>query len=247
MSLIIGINEGWKLGNESKITEKGGLSLHFIKGEAITSALDLLESEEPDQEIHSLLLFPPNLTDYKTKEPRSAIEIMKDIRVTYKQLYKLFNLYLTKDELKEQFPVGCLVEDLGLTRENELTLLTQEPIVNKMFANMAEAALGVIENNSLWEKEDFRIKMLRQSPKKAFPRLTYKPDFGDWVELMSVPAAQSKVEFTAFEKSRGYDDPTIATDPVDQGAEAAAFDEETTVEDEIPSAAPDDVAFDEEQ
>lgn len=240
MSLEIGVNEGWRLGADSKVTDKGGFMLEFVKGTVIASALALLESEEPDAETYSMLLFPPNMEDYKTKEPRKAIEIMKDIKTDYKRLYTIFNLYITKDELKKLFPIGVITEGIGLTEENQLSLLTQETTVNKMFTNLAEAAIKVINEQELFEKEEFRIKVLRQSPKKAFPRLTYKPDFSDWIELMTIPKEQSKVAFTKFELSKGYDDATVAADVIDPTDVDDVFDE-----DEIPSAQDDEVIIEE--
>ena len=132
MSLEIGINEGWRLGSESKITEKGGIMIHFVQGEVITDALELLESEEPDAETSSILLFPPSMEDYTTKEPRTALDIIRDIRIDYKRMYKIFNLYLTKEELKNQYPAGCMLEGMGLTKENQEALLAQESVIIAM-------------------------------------------------------------------------------------------------------------------
>lgn len=223
--LEIGINEGLNLGPDSRVTEKGGLFLSFSTGVAITSALELLEMEEPEAQNGNILIFPPNLTNYKDKTLRTAIDIMRDLRTEYKRLYVIFNLYFTKDELQKIYPVSCLLEGLNITRDNEQTMLVQESVVNKMFSNLSETIVKVINENKLWEKEAFRIKLLRQSAKKAFPRLTYKPEFGVWIELMTIPKEQSKVEFTKFEVGKGYDDATISLDAIE--AEGAVFEEDT--------------------
>ena len=202
--LEIGINENLRLSEESKINEKGSLELYFVEGDNVAkTALDMLATEEADAESSKMLIFPPNVKEYNSEDLRSSTDIVKDLKATYKCLYHIFNLYFTKDELAKIYPISCLTEGLSITPENQETMLQQESVVVKMSTNLAHAIVKVIKENNLGSKEAFRLKLLRQSPKKAFPRFTYKPDFGDWVELMSVPKEQSKVAFTAWEKSKG--------------------------------------------
>ena len=240
--LEIGINEDWKLGAESKVTEKGGISIHMIKGEAITSALDLLDEDMEEGESGSILLFPPNMTVYKENTIRSGVDLVRDITTDYHRMYAIFNLYFTKDELQKIYPIGAIMEGLTITADNEEAMLQQESVINKMFTNLGNAIVKVINTNKMWEKEGFRIKLLRQSPKKAFPRFTYKPKFGDWVELMTIPTDQSKVAFTSFEKSKGYDDASVAADVVDPAEGANEFDDNAST-DQISEASTEEVDF----
>jgi len=236
--LEIGINEDWRLGPESKVTDKGGINIHFIKGEATESALELLDEEFEEGESSNILLFPPNMTNYKEETARTSIELIRDITTDYHRMYAIFNLYFTKDELKKIYPISSIMEGLNITAENEKTMLTQESVIKKIYENLGAAITKVINTEKMWEKDMFRIKLLRQSPKKAFPRFTYKPKFGDWVELMTIPKEQSKVAFTSFEKSKGYDDPTIASDVIDPDGGDNEFDEDALppTEDNIPEA-----------
>jgi len=203
--LEIGLNENWKLGPNSKVSDKGGLELNYIKGVAITSALELMNAEDAEQEESFILLFPPKVVDYKTKAPRTSIEVARDLRAEYKKVYMHFALYFTKAELQDKFPPSIIYEDTGITKDNESTLMVQESIVSKMFANLANGAIKLIKEEELWDKEEFRIKMLRQSKDKAFPRLTYKPEYDNWIELMSTGKDPVKVKFTSYEISKGYD------------------------------------------
>lgn len=213
--LEISVNEGWKLGPNTKISEKGGLELNFIKGVAITSALEMMETEDAEQEESFILLFPPKVEDYKTKAPRTSIEVARDLRAEYKKLYVIFNLYFTKAELQDKFPPSVIYENTGINKDNESTLMIQESIVSKMFVNLANASIKFIKEEAMWDKEEFRIKMLRQSKDKAFPRMTYKPEYDNWIELMSVPKEATKVKFTSYEISKGYDNAIpVPTDKV---------------------------------
>ena len=240
--LEIGINEGFRLGGESKVTEKGGISIHLVKGETVSSALDLLDVDVEEGESSSILLFPPNMENFNDKTSRTGIELVRDITTDYHRLYSIFNLYFTKEELQKIYPISSIMEGLDITADNEATMLLQESVINKMFANLGNAIIKVINENKLWDKEPFRIKLLRQSPKKAFPRFTYKPKFGDWVELMAIPKEQSKVAFTSFEKSKKYDDASVPVDVVKQDA-IDEFAEGTVPEDSIPEASTEEVDF----
>ena len=244
--MIIGINEDFRLGPGSKISDKGGFAVNFVKGEMAASALDFMDEDYEEGESATVTLFPPNMLEYKTEAPRTSIELMRDITTEYQRMYAIFKLYFTKEELKTKFPMSSLLEGLNITRENEESLLTQESVITKIFENMATAAIKLINDEKLWEKDAFRIKLLRQSLKKAFPRMTYKPKFGDWVELMIVPKAQSKVEFTKFELSKGYDDASVTVDAVEP--EGTEFDEPVegepgATEDTIPELPEDPVDF----
>lgn len=239
--LQIGINEGFKLGPECKITEKGGIEIHFIQGEVVSSALELLETEDPEAETGKILLFPPQLTTYQDKTARTGLDIIRDIKVDFKRMHTIFNLYFTKEELQKIFPLKGILEGLNITPENEKVMLIQESVVNKIYANLGEMILKVVNTNKLWEKEAFRIKLLRQSPTKAFPTLTRKPEMGDWVELMLIPKEQSKVKFTPYEISKGYNDPTIPTDVVEVDGISNGFEEGGEV---INEALPPSVSFD---
>jgi len=210
----IGINEGYRLSTETKVTEKGGISIAFTKGEELdgfdylTADPDTVESEDG-----SILLFPPNMKDWegKAKGPR---ELIKELRKTYKIFYKIFSLYFTKEQLNKAFPINVMYAGLSLNKDNTMEMLKSETVVKKIFENIGDAAAKFIKANKLNEKEPFRIKLLRQSKKKAFPTLTNFPEREDWIELVSIPKKASKVVFTAYEKAQGYDDPTIQTDAV---------------------------------
>ncbi len=244
MSLEIGINLGWNLGPDSKITEKGGFNLHFIKGEAAKSALDFMDEDFEEGESSSILFFPPNMKEYNSEELRSSIDLMRDIMTDFFRFRALFALYFTADEIKGMYSPAIIMEGLNITAENESTMVVQESVITKMFANLGNKVAAIINEHKLWEKEAFRIKLLRQSPKKAFPRFTYKPKFGDWVELMVVPKEQSKVAFTKYEIGKGYDDPTIKADVVEP-EEDTAFDETATMgsEDTVPELPNEEVDF----
>lgn len=226
--LEIGINKNVRFGPESKVTDKGGFNLNLTQGDVIDSALDLLADDVKEAENGYILLFPPQLKKYGDNGNNTAIEIVRDIKSTYTIFSTMFQLYFTKDEIKKVFPLSVIMDGIQVDKDNQEAILTQESTISHMFKNVCEAALKVIKANKLWEKDEFRIKLLRQSPKKPYPRLTYKPEYSDWVELMIVPEEQSKVLFTAYEKSKGYDDCTIAVDVIDTVMDDA-FDETSDI------------------
>jgi len=239
--LQIGINEGFKMGPECKVTDKGGLELHFVQGEIVTSGLALLDMEGPEAEDGKILIFPPNMKEYRTEAAKEGIDLVRDLKTEYKRMYTIFNLYFTKEELAKLYPIKILLSGLNITPENEKMMFAQESVINKMFLNFAKATVEFINTNKLWEKEEFRIKLLRQSANKAYPTITRKPEFGDWIELCSVPLDQTKVKFTPYEISKKYNDATIPTDaPIDP--EASAFAE--SMGDDIPVENSPAVSFD---
>ncbi len=212
--LEIGINEGWKLGPNTEVTDKGGIKVHFVKGKAVTSALAMMEvadNEIPDES--TVLMFPPNVTK-KDGTPNDAITISKNLRAKYSLFRKILKLYFTEEELLKSFHVTDIYKQFEITNENQEAMFTSKSVVEEMFKALGNMVINFVKTNDLSNKEEFRIKLKRQSDKKAYPDFVPFPERDDWIELMS--STPSKVKFSKWEESQGWNNATIPTDVVEQ-------------------------------
>jgi len=210
MALEIGLNKGYKLVG-AEVNEKGSIDVTFAKGESQSSLLDMLAAEVAAEE-SSIIMFPPNLVKYKDNTPRRPKDIVNDLRRGYRIFYKIFNLYVPKDQLEQMYPVTAMYNGITITPEKEVKVLTTEATVKKIWANLGIMVGTIIKNLDLANKEALRLKLIRQSANKPYPAFVFKVDRDDWVDLITVPDNLTKVKFTDWEISKGYNNaaPPIA-------------------------------------
>jgi len=238
MALEIGINEGWVLGPGSMLSEKGeAYNLHFVKGKIMDDILEIMEDESINEE-HKMLIFTPKPVDTKGKL-RPYRDVANDLKAEYLKLRVLFGLYFTKAELQKMFPPSLVFEGYTVTKENQESLMGDPQIVLKMFLNIVKHGIDFINTNKVWDRIPFRLKCLRQSNDKAFPRLTYKPEYDDWVELITVTPELAKVKFTKYEESKGWD--SAAPPKADAKKKPTGKD---AFSEEVPDAIPSEIAKD---
>jgi len=212
--LEIGINEGWRLGPNTEVTEKGGIKLHFTKGTAVTSALEMMEvadDEIPDES--TIFIFPPDTTN-KDGSKKDAITMGKIMRSKYSTFRKIFKLYFTEKELLKDFPVTDIYKKFDIDKDNQEAMFTSDSVIKEMFKELGAMVINFIKKHNVSSSETFRIKLKRQSPKRAYPELVPFPERDDWIELMS--SSPSKVKFTKWEESQGWDDASVPTDVVQE-------------------------------
>lgn len=209
--LEIGINEGYRIGQNSKFERtKGGLSfdINMVKGAVASNAMEVLIADELPEDSYAKLFCPgTSYKDRKTGEIviRKDFDVSRNVRACYKTLWMIFNLYFTKAELDKMFPPSIIYEGVGMTGENSATLFTTQTVVDKMFTSLGTAAIAFIKDNKLDTKEEFRIKMLRQNTERAYPVLTNQPEYGGWIELVSIPLKATKVKFNKWEEANDKD------------------------------------------
>lgn len=212
--LKIGINEGWRLGPNTEVTEKGGIKVHFTKGTAVTSALAMMEvtdDEIPDES--TILVFPPDTTK-KDDSKKDAITMGKIMRTKYSLFRKIFKLYFTEEELLKEFPVTDIYKKFDITEDNQEVMFTSDSVIREMFKELGTMVINFIKKHDVSSKETFRIKLKRQSVKKAYPEMVPFPERDDWIELMS--SSPIKVKFSKWEQSQNWDDASIPTDVVQE-------------------------------
>lgn len=231
--LEIGINEGWRLGPKTEVTEKGGIKVHFVKGKAITSALAMMtatDDEIPDES--SVLVFPVDVT-YKDGSVKDYVKVGKELRKWHSTFRKMFLLYFTEKEVLEDFPVTAVFEKYDITEDNEEAMFTSKSVVTEMFKQLGNMLIAFVKKHKVYALEDFRIKLKRQSDKKAFADFTPFPERDDWIELMS--SKPSKVEFTPWERGQGWNNANIPTDVIKETTETEEYVDESEGDD-VPEA-----------
>jgi len=239
--LEIGINNGWKLGPNTEVTDKGGIKVHFVKGKAITSALAMMEADDEDiPDESTVFVFPPDITN-KKGERKDALTVGKIFRSKHLLFKKIFKLYFTEEELKKDFPVTDIYKKFDITEENQETMFTTDSVVKEMFKQLGNMVIAFVKKHDLPNKEAFRIKLKRQSDKKAFADLTPFPDRDNWIELMSIPEDISKVKFSKWERDQRWDNTTIPTDTIVEETSSDSTGDDVP---EFDDKASDDLPFD---
>jgi len=221
-----------------KANDKGdAFEVVFVRGKQGADFMEVMDSPE-EAERNRITIFPPSVTDKKNNTPRSWEMVSADLRNFYYLFKEMFLQYFTEDELKEKFPTEVAKAGMKIDKTNQEKLLASQPTVDKMFFSICNAAAKLIADEDLVNAGSLRIKFLRQSADKAFPRFTYKPSYGGWVELDSIPEEQSKVKFTAYEISQGYADATpTASDKTTKAGKANPFTNAAASTDTVPTTA----------
>jgi hypothetical protein len=213
--LEIGINRKLNLAlGEAKGDDQ--FIMKFAVGAKPKSVMELFASQE-DLETNNIYIFGPKVAD-KKGAVKDFMLIAEDLRTTYFIYRGLFELYLTAEEITEHFGPEILYGDYKINEDNQVAMMTNQTVVNKIFQGICKRANEVITFFSLDKEKPLKLKLYRQSPEKAMPRYTYKPLFKNWCELDEVSDEETIVKWTDYEKSKGFNNPL----PLEKDATKAA-------------------------
>lgn len=115
--------------------------------------------------------------------------------------------YMTKDKMP--LKPTAIFKGTGIDKDINTfgTKIMSEDVQAKVYANIVDLFIEAVVPYAGKEDLLFRVKLPRQSAKKAyatFPTRFISDDQPFW-ESMSIPAESSKVKFSTWEKNNGFD------------------------------------------
>lgn len=208
--LTVGINENVVL-TGAAVNDKGVLSITLDHAENVgkekSNVFDAMQTAgvTEDAKGFPLNIFPFKFPDGPKNETKTIDEkvqmVSDDMLKTKNQLDQLLQQYKVLDDIKWDVYYGT-----GIDGKNYRERFQDNDALAKVFANLAKQFIEM--STPFWSKPEFklRVKLIRQSKDKHFATIPGRfLNDNPWVELMDIPAAQSKVKFTPWEKNNGYD------------------------------------------
>lgn len=222
--LTVGIHENLVL-SKALVNDKGTLQLELRqKGDsaandtsnpfALASSGDVIEDSS-----NKLLVFAPNVPKTEKADGTSRSEKERsdlannDLIEMTNSMKHMLSVFITKDEIAKLFEgiynnTGFnmkVYQEQGPSSFTEL--LFSEDRMKIVYTNVFTAFVQGI--TPFLDKDDhaIRLKLIRQSADKHYPKLPGAKYVSTqpFIESMSIPADQSKVKFTDYEKSKGLD------------------------------------------
>lgn len=121
-------------------------------------------------------------------------------------LHQILSCFTTSDKIK--LPMFQGMDDV-ITRENMDTELCKEPIIKQCFLNLANHFVEQVA--PFLDKEDCAVRLLlvRQSKEKHYATLRSRfVNDNPFIEPAVIPLTASKLKFTKYEMTNGFNDGT---------------------------------------
>lgn len=206
MGLIpVGIHENLVISEKSKLSDKGGMDLVVKTVETPEAILAALTNNEVYNAMESnFKFFSINLTDFN-KNVKGAADLVKDLTVVRHQLSSIASVYATKEEVDKAIGGMAMFEGFGIDPSkygNAIAQLVQADFLKKVEDNLYQKFLDFMKAKKAFEGAPFRAKFPRGSKNKTFAGITKSP-YDVWIEPMSVPKAQTKIEWSDYEIKEG--------------------------------------------
>lgn len=149
-------------------------------------------SSEVESGPTKLMMFGVNTTDWEgnTKE---GSQILKELSKTNAKYMKFLKVFMAEDDISWNILTGLDGLSTEQLNKPEVLGLLNNNIVDEMLKNW---------NNVKDKSKKVRVKLVRQSKTKHFPKF---PDLGDYIESMEIEPELSKLKFSDWEIENGYD------------------------------------------
>lgn len=224
--LKVGIHENLFLSKTVK-NDKGTLVIGYKEaGEASGNLLDSFNEASDDTATETneqdFLIYGPQATA-KGGELDTATNNQKKVKEIKDQLTHILLNFMTKDKLKWNLLVGT-----GIDTENVNEKMVEQGVLDKMYANMVDQFISMMNDYVNQSSLLFRVIFVRQSKAKHYPVLRKRwLSSNPFMESMSIPKSASKLKFTDWEVKEGFDsaEPARAADTVnsDEARSAAGI------------------------
>jgi hypothetical protein len=183
----------------------------------INSASD---STSVDGKDNDFLIYSLDTTDRQGNQ-FTPEQIVKNITELKDMLNHILLNYMTSDKIAWEVFNGC-----GITPENIKEKVVQQSVLDQVYKNIVDQFIGMITPHLTNTTKLFRCIFVRQSKAKHYASLrrrylTEQP----FMEPMSVPKEQSRLKFTEWEKTNGFNSGDKAT-----GADVPNAGETTTAD-----------------
>lgn len=197
--LQVGIHENIKLGAGTGFNEKGYFKLHLEQSGSLSTFEAFMEDESIEKNEVSLIMFVPQVLKFNKVDMKSADEMAKELQTIRNWLRKILQVYLTEDQLKQEFSQQHMFSGMGqITEASFKTLLTQETSIKAICNNLFQSFIAAVTKYNLTEKETtFRIKFVRSSKKSNYPAIPKNKDV--WIESMKISKEESKIKYSQYE------------------------------------------------
>lgn len=240
MAIKVGINENIRI-TKLELNDKGNLVITFKEAGATSESGEVMsvfeelmeegmsaETSDYDTGIH---IFP-----LKPKKSTGEELTLKQIGDDIKRLRNLFLHILGAYQAVQHVKFGKVYEGTGIkdaaTYEKGVR---QEAILKKMSTNLFEEFIELMQPHVGDASKPVRILFVRRSKDSNYVALRTKfLSDNPMIEPMDIPAEQSKLAFTEYEKKQGLDNPNpISKDQADKPG------------DDVPgsTSVPDDITF----
>lgn len=196
--LKVGINNNVAI---TKVSKNDQNTLVIRVEELDVDVAEMLSQSEGSAESgKNELVFPPKTTGYDGAV-KSFADIMKEL-VEYRNFLSIILKNYTSAENIEFDPFK------GLSKDNTKTDLLNEAFLAQVVDNYNNQFIAMFEEYGDPER-GFRFLM----PRNAKGYLTFRPKFNNqlFMESMSVPEADTKLAFSAYQKTNGFDKPLDAS------------------------------------
>lgn len=242
----IGINENVFISKAEK-NDKGTLEITFSQPDGDPEAAAALKAKlvenpfadweeggytQTDGGGARLLLFPfdskPPVSDTEGKWKPTAENMKERMDTVRAPLYMILS-YFIPDKTKMPLTVANIFKGTGIDGTNFLAKIQSETVQEKVYGNIVDLFLSGIAPFIGDTTNLFRLKLQRQSAKKAFPTIPSRfiSEDNPFIESMKIPADKSKVKFSKWEIANGYNsDAPISQDTADKGASQKEMKEE---------------------
>lgn len=238
--LKIGINENVLLSEVGR-SEQGTITLKFEQSngepqvdlENLTDVSAMLNSSEDDTGVGSdgavtMMLFQPQAQTHDGK-PLDVKGILGEISRVKDPLNHILTTYISRDKVKWDLMKGTAFStNPNMPKEQALQVMQSEAFLKQVYNNIVDQFTATYNANPSIATTPVRVLFVRRSKAKNFMDLRRKfLNEQPFIELMAVPADQSKLAFTAWEKKNGFDSDAPAEttpDKPDKGDSSSAED-----------------------
>jgi hypothetical protein len=220
MNIGVGINENVVIAKAS-IEDKGWLCIELAPAEKAGSAAKSLFEELGTAGVQDApsgsrqMLFDPKVPERLNKKGETVPDekrrelVGNSIRGVRNQLVQICEQYMVQDAIDFIKP-DIMYANTGISDPESFNarILDQE-VVSKVYNNMVKRFVELMKPFLNQKEYAVRFRLARQSKDKHYPSIPERA-IGDYpfIELMSVPQAQSKVKFSPYELTNKLDDGT---------------------------------------
>lgn len=197
----VGIHENLVLA-KTILNDKGSLVLGFKQVSdadplAVFNSAAISSSSTVENDF---LIYPPRVTDFEGNVDTQE-NILRKIGEVRDLLTYIMHQYMTSDKI-----VWDIFEGADVTPENLYTKIKNQDTLNLIYGNIVKQFIDAMTPFVGENGKKFRMIFVRKSKASNFPTLRRKfLDTQGFMEPMSIPAAQTKLAFTKYEKENGLD------------------------------------------
>ena len=182
--------------------------------EALTAGVVASSSDKLDLNIFGPLV---SKKDDKTAEEK-ALLVHGDLIKLRNQLTQLLEQFMTHDKIDLAQQDIQFANINGMTPETYAARIIDQDVATRIYDNICNRFVELIKPWLNNVENSLRVKLVRQSKDKHYATIPGRYlDSQPWVELMVIPADQSRVKFSSWEISEGLD----KSEPVAQAAAEA--------------------------